>query len=44
MRPEPMLDRRLDNAGLRLRRGSPLARAAHAVLDVVQRNGAVRAA
>jgi hypothetical protein len=44
MRPEPMLDRRLDSAGLRLRRGSPLARAAHAVLDVVQRNGAVRAA
>lgn len=38
MRPEPMLAARLEQGGLRLRRRSPLARAAAAVLDVVQRN------
>lgn len=44
MRPEPMLDQRLHNAGLRLRRGSPLAHAAVAVLQVAQRNDMARAA
>ena len=44
MRPEPMLDQRLDSGGLRLRRGSPLARAARAVLEVVQGNSGARAA
>ena len=44
MRPEPLLDQRLQSGGLRLRRGSPLARAAHTVLGVVQRGSAVRAA
>jgi secretion/DNA translocation related CpaE-like protein len=38
MRPEPMLAQRLEQGGLRLRRRSPLARAAGTVLDVVHRN------
>ena len=38
MRPESMLAARLERGGLRLRRRSPLARAATSVLDVVQRN------
>ena len=38
MRPEPMLAQRLEQGGLRLRRRSPLTRAAGAVLDVVHRN------
>jgi secretion/DNA translocation related CpaE-like protein len=44
MRPEPMLDQRLESGGLRLRRGSPMAQAAQAVLDTLHRNSAVRAA
>jgi secretion/DNA translocation related CpaE-like protein len=44
MRPEPLLDQRLQRGGLRLRRGSPLAQAAHAVIGVVHRSGAARAA
>lgn len=43
MRPEPMLAQRLEREGLRLRRHSPLTRAARTVLDVVGRNR-VRAA
>jgi MinD-like ATPase involved in chromosome partitioning or flagellar assembly len=38
MRPEPMLAQRLEQGGLRLRRRSPLTRAAGTVLDVVHRN------
>jgi len=38
MRPEPMLAQRLERGGLRLRRRSPLARAAGAVLELVHRN------
>lgn len=38
MRPEPMLTRRLEQGGLRIRRRSPLGRAALTVLDLVQRN------
>jgi secretion/DNA translocation related CpaE-like protein len=38
MRPEPMLAQRLEQGGLRLRRRSPLSRAAATVLDVVRRN------
>ena len=44
MRPEPMLDRRLESGGLRLRRGSPLGQAARDVLEILQRSEAVRAA
>lgn len=43
MRPEPMLDRRLEQGGLRLRRRSPLSRAAGTVLGVVS-SGMGRAA
>lgn len=35
MRPEPALSQRLESGGLRVRRRSPLARAARTVLDVV---------
>jgi secretion/DNA translocation related CpaE-like protein len=38
MRPQPMLDRRLEQGGLRLRSRAPLARAAATVLDVARRN------
>lgn len=38
MRPEPMLTQRLEQGGLRIRRRSPLGRAAETVLDLVQRN------
>ena len=44
MRPEPMLDRRLEQGGLRLGRRSPLAAAARAVLVVVDGRGQARAA
>lgn len=44
MRPEPMLDQRLQRGGLRLRRNSPLTQAVDAVLAVVHRENAVRAA
>lgn len=44
MRPEPMLNQRLEHGGLRLRRGSPLARAARAVLDLLQQRPEIRAA
>ncbi len=44
MRPEPMLDQRLQSGGLRLRRSSPLAQAADAVLALVHRDNAARAA
>jgi len=44
MRPEPMLDQRLESGGLRLRRSSPLRQAARHVLEVLQRGRAVRAA
>ena len=44
MRPEPLLDQRLQKGGLRLRRGSPLLHAVEAVLGVVHRNGTARAA
>ena len=38
MRPEPMMAAQLEQGGLRLRRRSPLTRAAGTVLDMVQRN------
>ncbi|NKY17995.1 septum site-determining protein Ssd [Tsukamurella spumae] len=40
MRPQPRLDEQLDGAGLRLRRGTPLAVAAGRVLDGVRRGAA----
>lgn len=40
MRPQPGLDAQLDEGGLRLRRGSPLAAAAGRVLDGVRRGAA----
>ncbi|MFC4605928.1 septum site-determining protein Ssd [Rhodococcus kronopolitis] len=43
MRPEPGLATTLDHGGLRLRRGSPLAAAATAILDVLEVGGAGRA-
>ncbi len=39
MRPEPMLAQRLEQGGLRIRRRSPLGRAARTVLDVLTSNG-----
>lgn len=44
MRPEPGLATRIERGGLRLRRRSPLARGASAVLEVVQRSAGGRAA
>jgi secretion/DNA translocation related CpaE-like protein len=44
MRPEPMLAERLDRGGLRLRRRSPLRRAARAVLNVLPAGAQVHAA
>ena len=44
MRPEPMLAVHLEQGGLRLRRRSPLAVAAHKVLGVLHSGAAVRAA
>ena len=44
MRPEPMLDQRLEGGGLQLRRGSPLGQAARDVLKVLLRSQAVQAA
>jgi hypothetical protein len=44
MRPEPMLAERLEHGGLRLRRRSPLARAARAVLNVMPAGAQVHAA
>lgn len=44
MRPEPMLAQRLEGGRLRLRRRSPLTRAARAVLGIAQPGGRVRAA
>jgi secretion/DNA translocation related CpaE-like protein len=44
MRPEPLLDQRLESGGLKLRRGSPLGQAAREVLEVLERSQAVRAA
>ena len=43
MRPEPMLARQLEQGGVRLRRRSPLAAAAHRVLAVLDHAGGVRA-
>jgi secretion/DNA translocation related CpaE-like protein len=44
MRPEPKLDQRLDRGGLRLRRRSPLASAARAVLAVLAHHHSGRTA
>lgn len=44
MRPEPGLTRQLEQRGLRLRRRSPLGRAARQVLDAAHRGTAERAA
>ena len=44
MRPEPMLAERLERGGLRVRRRSPLAAAARAVLTLLPAGGRVRAA
>ena len=44
MRPEPMLAARIERNGLRLRRRSPLARGALAVLEIAQRSAGGRAA
>ena len=44
MRPEPMLDRRLEQEGLHLRRRSPLASATRTVLAVLDSRSGVRAA
>jgi secretion/DNA translocation related CpaE-like protein len=44
MRPEPMLAERLERGGLRLRRRSPLGKAARAVLNVMPAGAKVRAA
>ena len=44
MRPEPMLAARIERDGLRLRRRSPLARGALAVLEIAQRSAGGRAA
>lgn len=44
MRPEPLLDQRLEQGGLQLRRRSPLARAARTALDVLYRDAGRRAA
>jgi hypothetical protein len=43
MRPEPMLARQLEQGGVRLRRRSPLAAAAHRVLAVLDHAGGARA-
>lgn len=44
MRPEPFLDQRLEQGGLRLRRRSPLGAAARTVLSVLDQRGGVLAA
>jgi len=44
MRPEPLLDQRLEQRGLHLTRRSPLATAARKVLGVLQSGGGERAA